>query len=136
MKTVLNGGPKFQEFLKERANEMFLSKNQYIMMKIMKMWEDEGYDREEFMDPPRKREGNHLSYPRTYIQDGIVCTKEYGYEESKKVVDMYNQGMGTVSIARELGKHQKTIWRIIDRNRESIDPRRLDEIKRYLKGSE
>lgn len=38
----------------------------------------------------------------------------------KQVMDMYNEGKSTLAIALELNIWQKTVWRIVDRNRHKI----------------
>lgn len=104
---------EFQQMLKERANEERTTIPKYIMYKMIEIWQAEGYsfDKETMVNSPRDHR-----YTKLYEKNGIICSQGYDYEFCKKVMDMYHAGGSSRSIAKDLGKHQKTIWRIIDRN--------------------
>lgn len=103
----------FQQMLRERANEENTTISKYIMCKMTEVWDREGYsfDKENMLKISKDPKCSKL-----YKKNGIVCSKSYDYEFCKTVMDMYNDGATAFSIAKKLGKHQKTIWRIVDRN--------------------
>lgn len=58
-------------------------------------------------------------YHRTKVIDGYNVTN-HPVSLVKEVMEDYNNGMSTVAIAEKHGMWQKTIWRIVNRNRHKI----------------
>ena len=60
-----------------------------------------------------------VARPRVRNIEGYNVSK-YSLELVKQVVEDYNNGLSTITIAEKHGMWQKTIWRIINRNRHKI----------------
>lgn len=104
---------RFDKFLDERAQESGMTAREYVMQILSTLWIKQGYSPDNFTMPKKAK---NKAVCKTYEKEGIIYTDKYDYEFCKKVMDMYHDGGSTRSIAKYLGKHQKTIWRIVDRN--------------------
>lgn len=73
------------------------------------------------LDIYREKNIGNWALNKTFTtEDGYVVTRSHTPEFVRDVMKRYNQGMSTTAIAYLYSTHQKTIWRIVDRNRHKI----------------
>lgn len=109
----ISSSNEFKKMVYERAKAENTTVSKYVISKMIETWQREGLS---FTESFTKSAPKDPRLCKTYEKDGIIYTDKYDYEFCKKVMDMYHVVGSTRSIAKYLGKHQKTIWRIVDRN--------------------